>query len=59
MGTKKHDTRLAWTDSTDREVRWMNQNDMKEVGITSGVKKILKIVVARQKVKPIKRQRTK
>lgn len=59
MGTKKHDTRLAWTDSTDREVRWMNQNDMKEVGITSGVKKVLKIVVARQKVKPIKRQRTK
>jgi A/G-specific adenine glycosylase len=58
IGTKKHDTLLAWTDSTDREIRWMNQADMTGVGITSGVKKILK-AVARKKVKPIKRQRTK
>jgi A/G-specific adenine glycosylase len=33
---------LEWKTSEDREVRWMREVDMKQVGITSGVKKILK-----------------
>jgi A/G-specific adenine glycosylase len=36
---------LEWTTSQhDKEVRWMREQDMKQVGITSGVKKILKAV---------------
>ena len=37
-------TVLTWTTSDGREVRWMTEGDMNEVGITSGVKKILKSV---------------
>jgi A/G-specific adenine glycosylase len=38
---------LEWTTSQhDKEVRWMREQDMKQVGITSGVKKILKAVKA-------------
>ena len=35
---------LAWTTDDGREVRWMRESDMDQVGITSGVKKILKAV---------------
>jgi len=31
-------------DSVDREVRWMPESEMQQVGVTSGVKKILKAV---------------
>jgi A/G-specific adenine glycosylase len=34
----------SWVDSTGREVKWMNEEEMKTVGITSGVKKVLKAV---------------
>jgi A/G-specific adenine glycosylase len=33
-----------WTTTDGREVRWMREKDWKKVGITSGVKKILKVV---------------
>lgn len=39
----------AWTDSTGREVRWMHERDMRQVGVTSGVKKILKAVAEQRK----------
>ena len=35
---------LEWTTPSGKEVRWMNKNDMKQVGITSGVKKVLQAV---------------
>jgi len=35
---------LKWTAPSGKHMRWMNKNDMKEVGITSGVKKILQSV---------------
>ena len=35
---------LEWTTDEGREVRWMLESDMTQVGITSGVKKILKAV---------------
>lgn len=38
------DDNFAWMTSSGREVRWMNKRDMKEVGITSGVKKVLQAV---------------
>ena len=33
-----------WSATNGKEVRWMRESDMKELGITSGVKKILKAV---------------
>jgi A/G-specific adenine glycosylase len=33
-----------WVTENGKEVRWMRESDMKKVGITSGVKKILKAV---------------
>jgi A/G-specific adenine glycosylase len=33
-----------WVDGQDREVRWMFESDMQKVGVTSGVKKVLKAV---------------
>lgn len=33
-----------WVDSKGRALRWMKKSDMVKVGITSGVKKVLKIV---------------
>ena len=33
-----------WVDATGRQVRWMRLADMRDVGITSGVKKVLKLV---------------
>jgi adenine-specific DNA glycosylase len=33
-----------WTTSSGQECRWMTESDMEEVGITSGVKKVLKSV---------------
>jgi A/G-specific adenine glycosylase len=38
------DSLLQWTSSSGRQVRWMANADMEEVGITSGVKKVLKVV---------------
>jgi A/G-specific adenine glycosylase len=35
-----------WTSSSGRQVRWMTSADMEQVGITSGVKKVLKAVQA-------------
>ena len=35
---------LRWTTSSGRDFRWMREKDMKDVGITSGVKKVLKVV---------------
>jgi A/G-specific adenine glycosylase len=35
-----------WISRTGREVRWMRENDMDAVGVTSGVKKVLKTVRA-------------
>ena len=42
-----------------KEVRWMTEKDMKDVGITSGVKKILKAVKDQQKTKCREKQQTK
>jgi A/G-specific adenine glycosylase len=42
---------MEWIDLTGRHARWMNQKDMQEVGVTSGVKKILAAVAkARSKL---------
>lgn len=38
------DDDLEWETSSGKEVRWMNKHDMKKVGITSGVKKVLQAV---------------
>ncbi len=35
---------LEWTTPSGKVVRWMNKDDMKQVGITSGVKKVLQFV---------------
>ena len=40
---------IEWTASDGREVRWMRQQEMNKVGITSGVKKILGAVRDNQK----------
>eukprot|EP00977_Amphora_coffeiformis_P001046 scaffold220_cov169-Amphora_coffeaeformis.AAC.26 len=37
-----------WKDSQGREIRWMTPMEMSNVGITSGVKKILKVVASKQ-----------
>jgi A/G-specific adenine glycosylase len=34
----------SWLDSKGREVRWMDEEEMKSVGVTSGVKKVLNVV---------------
>jgi A/G-specific adenine glycosylase len=44
------DSPLEWTSSSGKQVRWMNNADMKEVGITSGVKKILGAVQTSNKL---------
>ena len=36
-----------WKTESGKQVRWMRESDMKKVGITSGVKKIIKGVVAK------------
>jgi A/G-specific adenine glycosylase len=49
-----------WVDGKDREVRWMFESDMQKVGVTSGVKKVLKAVKKVQETSTItvnKRQR--
>lgn len=40
-----------WKSEDGREVRWMRESDMQEVGITSGVHKVLKAVQSQQKSK--------
>ena len=47
-----------WKDCQGREVRWMNAEEMSSVGITSGVKKILKVIEAKQAVRTKKRRTT-
>jgi adenine-specific DNA glycosylase len=37
-------TRRKWNDVQGRQVRWMNADEMSKVGVTSGVKKILKVM---------------
>jgi A/G-specific adenine glycosylase len=50
---------MEWTDSTGRQARWMNQKDMQQVGVTSGVKKILAAVVkARNRIPTISAKST-
>jgi A/G-specific adenine glycosylase len=39
---------IQWKTEEGRDVRWMRESDMKEVGITSGVKKVLKAVQSSQ-----------
>ena len=55
-------TCVEWTASDGREVRWMREKEMNKVGITSGVKKILRAVQDNQtpetKIAPA-RKRTK
>ncbi|CAJ1954592.1 unnamed protein product [Cylindrotheca closterium] len=54
---------LDYTAMGDREARWMREEDMEKVGVTSGVKKILKAVKtgpkkgAKKKAVPRKRKR--
>ena len=47
-----------WEDSTGRQIQWMNEQEMARVGITSGVKKILKVIGTQQSPRA-KKQRTK
>jgi A/G-specific adenine glycosylase len=35
---------VEWTSSEGKELRWMSEADMQQVGVTAGVKKILKAV---------------
>ena len=39
---------IDWVSSNEREVKWMRESDMKQAGVTSGVKKILKAVQEEQ-----------
>ncbi|KAG7343417.1 A/G-specific DNA-adenine glycosylase [Nitzschia inconspicua] len=48
---------LEWTSISGNQVRWMNEDDMKQVGITSGVKKVLKVVSQKQNSTTNKRKR--
>ena len=50
---------LEWTTISGKQMRWMNKNDMKEVGITSGVKKILQAVDSSSLDSPTKCKRKK
>jgi hypothetical protein len=38
-----------WISEKGKELRWMSESDMKDVGITAGVKKILKAVKEERK----------
>jgi len=40
---------MSWKTEDGREVRWMSELDMKKVGVTSGVKKILAAVLKKRK----------
>ena len=47
-----------WQDKNGREVRWMTADEMSTVGITSGVKKILKAIESKKKSpRPKKKQK--
>ena len=48
-----------WTTEEGKQVRWMRDSDMNKVGITSGVKKILKAVQAQTKKKGSKSSQRK
>ena len=50
---------LEWTTISGKQMQWMNKNDMKEVGITSGVKKILQAVNSSSLDSPTKCKRKK
>ena len=43
-GVNLGDDDLEWATPSGKEMRWMNKHDMKKVGITSGVKKVLQSV---------------
>jgi A/G-specific adenine glycosylase len=40
---------VEWTSSEGKELRWMSEDDMQQVGVTAGVKKILKAVKLAQR----------
>ena len=44
IGVNLEDEDLEWITPSGKEVRWMNKDDMKKVGITSGVKKVLQSI---------------
>lgn len=50
---------LEWKSPCGREVRWLSESDMKSVGVTSGVKRIIATVKQHNntKLKPKKRKR--
>lgn len=49
----------SWTSKNGKELRWMSKVDMGKVGVTSGVKKILKAVVETKSTKILKAVETK
>ena len=49
----------AWVDASGRHVRWMFESDMQQVGVTSGVKKILRAVEKQQQQQPKTNPKTK
>jgi len=53
------DEDLEWTTPSGKEVRWMNKDDMKKVGITSGVKKVLQFVEKKSSTEPKTKKRRK
>ena len=53
------DENLEWTTPSGKEVRWMNKDDMKKVGITSGVKKVLQSVEKKSSTEPKTKKRRK
>ena len=53
-----HSALDEWTSLDGKEIRWMSEEDMQNVGVTAGVKKILKAVKS-QRQEPVKRSRKK
>jgi len=52
LPTRRLPKPMEWrASSTDREVRWMKESDMKARGVTAGVKKVLKAVEDERKQK--------
>lgn len=60
-GSKHVDSSFAseWTSEEGKELRWMSEADMKDVGVTAGVKKILKAVNAQRQVSSKQKKKPK
>mmetsp|Transcript_10452 Transcript_10452/g.16690 ORF Transcript_10452/g.16690 Transcript_10452/m.16690 type:complete len:320 (+) Transcript_10452:1-960(+) len=43
----------TWTSCSGKQVRWMSEDDMKEVGVTSGVKKVLNVAQSKHNPKTL------